>query len=195
MNAFATFEEAALRTQARAMPRHASTLAVLAIAAVGVMIQCLWMPIDSDISWLITVSERILGGDRLYVDIIEVNPPASVWLYLPFVWLANAIGAKAEAVIATAFVGASLLSIATTVKLASRLERAPSPLWLGSALAFVTLVLPMGLFAQREHAALLLALPAFAALALVAEGKPLSKPALLVNGLAAGLIVVIKPPF
>ena len=50
-------------------------------ALVAIAIQSLWIPIDADVSWLITVCERLLSGDRLYVDIFEVNPPASVWLY------------------------------------------------------------------------------------------------------------------
>jgi hypothetical protein len=153
------------------------------------------MPIDADVSWLITVSERILAGDRLYVDILEVNPPASVWMYVPLVWLAHGIGARPEAVVAGGFVAVALVSVFATVKLASRLDGAARPLWLAASLSFVALILPMALFAQREHAALLLALPALAALALVAEGKRLSKTALCASGFAAGLIVVIKPPF
>lgn len=168
--------------------------AVLA-ALVAIAIQSLWIPVDADVSWLITVSERILSGDRLYVDILEVNPPASVWLYLPLVWLANSAGAKPEAMIVIAFAAAGVASVAATVRLASRLDDAPPPLWLASAVAVVALVLPMGLFAQREHAALLLALPSLAALALVAEGKRLDPRALLASGVAAGAIVVIKPYF
>jgi hypothetical protein len=37
----------------------------------------------TDVSWLITLSEKILDGTRLYVDLIEVNPPASVLLISP----------------------------------------------------------------------------------------------------------------
>jgi hypothetical protein len=153
------------------------------------------MPIDADVSWLITVSERMLSGDRLYVDILEVNPPASVWMYVPLVWLAQAVGARPEAVVVASFVAAALGSVFATVRLAARFDEAPRTPWLAATLSFVALVLPMALFAQREHAALLLALPALAALALVAEGKRVSKTGLCASGFAAGLIVVIKPPF
>jgi len=54
------------------------TVGLAALAAIA--IQSLLVPIDADVSWLITVCERVLSGDRLYVDILEVNPPASVWL-------------------------------------------------------------------------------------------------------------------
>ncbi len=63
-----------------------STIAVGLTALVAIAIQSLWIPIDADVSWLITVSERVLSGDRLYVEIFELNPPASVWLYVPLVW-------------------------------------------------------------------------------------------------------------
>jgi hypothetical protein len=174
---------------------HASTVAVVALAGLAIAIQCLWMPVDADVSWLITVCERMLGGDRLYVDIVEVNPPASVWLYFPFVWTAGQLGLRPEAVIVGGFVVGALASIAATVRLAALLERGGRSHWLPPALAFATLVLPMGLFAEREHAALLLALPSLAALAVIAEGKPLPRQSTIAWGAAAGLVIVLKPPF
>ena len=39
----------------------------------------------TDVTWIITIIERMLAGDRLYSDIMEVNPPFSVWLYYPVV--------------------------------------------------------------------------------------------------------------
>ena len=173
------------------MPAAAACLA----AAVAIAIQSLWIPIDADVSWLITVSERVLSGDSLYRDVLEVNPPASVWLYLPLVWLAQLVGLKPEAVVAAGFVAAGLASVAATIGLASRLEDAPRATWLAPALAFVTLVLPMALFAQREHAALLLAFPILTGLAVIAEGKYLDRRFVYAGGIAAGLIIVLKPPF
>ena len=170
-------------------------LTILAAAAIACAIQSLWIPLDSDVSWLITVSEQILGGDRLYVDILEVNPPASVWLYLPLVWMAHLVGIRPEIVVAAAFLAGSAACVVATARLASRFDHAPNRAWLSASLAFITLVLPMALFAQREHAAMLLALPALAAVALVAEGKRLSLPSQLASGIAGGLIIVIKPPF
>jgi hypothetical protein len=170
-------------------------VAAMLAAALAIAIQSLWIPIDADVSWLITVCERLLSGDRLYVDILEINPPASVWLYLPLVWLAQAIGARPEAVVAAGFVAGGLAAVFTTLRLASRLDRSMARPFLACALPFIALVLPMALFAQREHAAMLLALPVLAALAIIAEGRPLSGRAVAASGFAAGLIVVIKPYF
>ena len=185
---------AELVADARAGPgTHAWTVGLAALAAIT--IQSFRVPIDADVSWLITVCERILSGDRLYIDILEVNPPASVWLYLPLVWLSKLLGLKAEAVVAGGFVVAGIASVIATMRLASRLDDIERPAWLAAAVSFVALVLPMALFAQREHAALLLALPALAAIACIADNKPLGRPTLAANGFAAGLIIVIKPYF
>ncbi|HLH48128.1 MAG TPA: hypothetical protein VKV96_02200, partial [Roseiarcus sp.] len=50
--------------------------AALAALAIG-----LWRPVNTDISWLLTVNERILAGATPYKDVIELNPPASILLY------------------------------------------------------------------------------------------------------------------
>ncbi|HET9811740.1 MAG TPA: hypothetical protein VFP53_08610 [Sphingomicrobium sp.] len=163
--------------------------------AAAVAIQSLWIPLDCDVSWLITVSERVLAGDRLYVDIVEVNPPASVWLYLPLVWAARVIAVRPEAVVAAGFVAGAIASVLATLRLASKLDPRHCNGWLATALGFVALVLPMGLFAQREHAALLFALPALAALAVIAQGRPLRSRTSIACGIAAGLVIAIKPPF
>lgn len=171
----------------------AAPIALCALAAI--LMQTVWLPIDADVSWLITVCEKVLSGARLYVDVVEVNPPASVWLYLPLVWAAHATGAKPEALVGGGFVAAGVISSLCTVRLASKLDDAPRPMFVAFAAGLVTLVFPMALFAQREHAALLLALPALTALALIAEGKRLRLGAAIATGFAAGLVIVIKPHF
>ena len=188
-------EALASASAVRARSQFVGPIAALLAAALAIAIQSLWIPIDADVSWLITVSERMLSGDRLYIDIFELNPPASVWLYLPLVWLAQILGAKPEAVVAGTFVAGGLASTFATLRIAARLDYASSRPWLAAALPFITLVLPMALFAQREHAALLLALPTLAAIAVMADGATLKKGAVFCVGLAAGLIVAIKPYF
>ena len=65
---------------------------------------------NTDVSWIIVMCETVLDGQRLYTDIIETNPPATVWLYLPFVAFARAVHLSAEFVIdASIFVFAFLV--------------------------------------------------------------------------------------
>ena len=176
-------------------PRWSPLLAIVLCAVTAIAVQSQWIPLDADVSWLITVCERVLSGARLYVDVVEINPPASVWLYLPLVWIAEATGVRPEAVVAGAFVAGGVVSSLCTVKLAARLDDAPHPAFVAFAAALVTLILPMAMFAQREHAALLLALPALTALAVIIEGKPLRLSTALLAGLAAGFVIAIKPHF
>jgi hypothetical protein len=195
MTAVTAFERASVAPPGdRFAPVRTVSIAVAAVVA-AVAMQAIWLPIDADVSWLITVSERVLAGDRLYLDIVEVNPPASVWLYLPLVWLAKLLAVRPEAVVVLGFAAAGLVSVYASVKLAKRLSEPPPPELVAAATSFAALLLPMALFAQREHAALLLALPTLCAVAVIAEGKRLSVPVLLASGAAAGLIVVIKPYF
>lgn len=165
-------------------------LPVAAALAIAILMQCLWIPVDADVSWLITLSERVLAGDRLYVDLLEANPPASVWMYLPQVWLAHALAVRPEPVLIGFAMLAALVSIHCTLALARRLPVPPHAEWFAAGLAFVLLVLPGGLFAQREHYALILALPALAALALLCDRRPLPVTTSVLTGVAAGTVAV-----
>ena len=164
------------------------------LAAIALTLQFFFVPIDADVSWLITVSERVLAGQRLYVDVFEVNPPASVWLYVPQVALAQAIGARPETLIVIVTTLLAATSALVTARLCRGDETAPPPLLAMLVLGFVTLVLPGGLYAQREHFALLLMLPTAAFMAQIG-GRAQSLIALILAGAAAGMVVVIKPHF
>ena len=85
-------------------------LPLIAVTILAIILRLLIVT-ATDVSWLITLSEKVLDGTRLYVDLIEVNPPASVLLYLPAVALARLIGVAPEIVVNTLVffaVGASL---------------------------------------------------------------------------------------
>jgi hypothetical protein len=62
-------------------------LAVVAVVAAAVLLRQT-LPFNVDVSWWLIVSERMLDGQRLYVDILETNPPmalASALIALVFV--------------------------------------------------------------------------------------------------------------
>ena len=42
-------------------------------------------PISADVAWFLHVAQRVLDGARLYVDVIEINPPLVAWLSMPAV--------------------------------------------------------------------------------------------------------------
>ena len=70
------------RTLAGSPLARRNLVALMAITVCSVFFQLYWGTIP-DTSWLITVSERMLSGERLYSQIYETNPPFSVWLYMP----------------------------------------------------------------------------------------------------------------
>jgi hypothetical protein len=147
--------------------------------------------LDCDVSWLLTVGDHLLDGQRLYVDIIETNPPASIWLYLPGTALARAIGATPELMTA-GWVFA--LGAGSVVVALSGLRREAMP-YLAALAAFCVLLLPGYSFAQREHVALLLLLPWLAVAAARIEGRDAGGLVLVLAGLGAGMAMAIKPHF
>jgi len=147
--------------------------------------------LDCDVSWLLTVSEHLLNGQRLYVDIIETNPPASVWLYLPGTAIARVIGATPELVTATWVFALGTGAVLGSLRLAARTGQ---PM-LAALAAFCVLLLPGYCFAQREHVALLLLLPWLAVSAARIEGRHPGRLAPILAGLAAGVTMAIKPHF
>jgi hypothetical protein len=48
---------------------------------------------------LLTAAERVWDGQRLYVDVIETNPPMAVMVYIPGIAIARAVGLPVEMVI------------------------------------------------------------------------------------------------
>ena len=152
---------------------------------------------NSDVAWLLTVGEKVLDGQRLYVDFIETNPPASVLVYLPAIALGRLFGIAPERMLdAQIFLGA-FLSLALTWLLLTPVAtaRRGSRRWLLAASIGIVLLLPNYNFGQREHIALLCILPALAATAVRAHGLPLRPSLAVVAGLGLGLTVSIKPHF
>ena len=180
---------------ARRWPQFAGVLPSAAVFLAAALLR-FFIAGNSDVSWGITVAEKILAGARLYVDVIEVNPPASIYLYLPQTALARALSLQPEWLVdASAFLAAAL-SLWFTARIVRRNRLLPEGVSETAALtvmAFVLTVLPMRIFAEREHFALIAALPAIAVLAAMAGGKTISPAVQIVAGIGAGLMAACKP--
>ena len=152
---------------------------------------------NTDVSWLLTAAEKVMAGGRLYVDVIETNPPVAVLAYMPALWLAKAPGVPAEIVVdglVFAAIFGSLGLVSRILKPSSVLNDLPGwPLaWLGFA---VLAILPAQTFGQREHIAVVALLPMLAVIArrMQREAPPLW--AVVVAGSGAALALSFKPQF
>lgn len=170
-------------------------LIALVFAAAVLMRQL--VPLNTDVSWLLVVGERMLDGQRLYRDIVEINPPMAAFAYLPAVALARFLGVHARHV-----VDAQLLLLAAGSLFATWRILLLSPTlgqagwgWFAVWAAAVLTILPMNVFAQREHIATLTFLPALAAYALRGNREKLPLWVILITGLGAGITLAFKPFF
>ncbi len=170
-------------------------LQVGGIGLVSLLIQRHLGPV-SDVAWLITLAERVLDGQTPYVDFIEVNPPASILIYVPAVALARLIGMAPEAVTAMFGVAAGFACLALCAALLA-------PTRLGVAIgrgglifaALLLLALPLGVFDQRDHIALLAGLPFLALMAARIEGGRPARSLAALAGLGAGAMLAIRPHY
>ena len=191
-------------TAPAALPREgASTaawpiLASLLVACAAGFVSLALAPTNVDVSWLLVVCGRLLDGAELHVDIVEVNPPFSIWLYMPFALAERATGLPAEFWLA---VGLPLLAL-MSVGLCARILGRGSVLdarcaWLSPAVLAGILLLFPGDFGQREQFAVIALLPWLALLAArdrkddFRAGTAAER---IVGGLGAGVFVMIKPP-
>lgn len=171
-------------------------LAVLPVLIAAALIQKFVVLTNPDVSWLLTVGERIAHGETLYGHILETNPPMSVWLYRPALAATIVFGASPEA-----WTVAFVLLVATLVAfMAKTITRRAGlgaddgvPSLVASLLALT--VLPFSAFAEREHIALVALWPLFACLVARAEGTRATDGEILVAGLLGAVGVAVKPHF
>jgi len=179
---------------------YPALLACLAVAVYALWLALVLVPTNVDVSWLIVASERLLDGERLTVDVMEVNPPFSVWLYMPFVVLERLAGGRAELWMAAGVVAAGLASVAISARMLVRQDPAylrPRAIVTLPVITFFVLCLFPEEFGQREQLAAIAILP-WVALQCVRQRHPdfvapgRWEPVLA--GICAAVVVIIKPP-
>ena len=169
--------------------------AVVAVFMAAIMLRGV-LPFNVDVSWWLTICERMLDGQRLYVDILETNPPMAGSVYMLGVIVARAIHMRPEVVtngLIFLLIAGSLALTWRALRFSSLRERAggAAAVW---AAAMLT-ILPMYDFGQREHLALVVLLPAVAVYILRANRERVAPSAILIAGLCAATTMNIKPYF
>jgi hypothetical protein len=181
---------------AQSVPSLVGWLAIAGLFAAAIALRHL-VAGNTDVSWLLIVGERVLDGQRLYVDVLETNPPIAVLVYVPGIAMARALGLRPELVtdgLILALAAASLCTTAQMLRGAAAFDGTrPWPLAM-LAVAVLT-ILPMHIFGQREHIALMAFLPALAACTLRGDREPVAPWAVAAAALGAAVTMMFKPYF
>lgn len=161
----------------KSLPQRVTALAMALIWAAGAV--WLWNAgIDPDNSWyLMAIRSWLFEGARLYVDIIEINPPLAFYVTAPPV-VASALMPISSSVAFNLYVLLlAALSSALVLSLVRRSADCPANLAVAYALTagFIAVFGALPQFGQREHFTVLFALPfvtmaAFRPLGLRLEG-------------------------
>jgi hypothetical protein len=150
-----------------------------------------------DTSWLITEAERVLNGERLYVDVIDNNPPFSIWLFLPAIILSRWAGIAPEIGIYLYTCLAVILGLGLSAIIVRRAGFAENHALLRLLPLFVALfmIFPGNAFTERDHVGTVLFLPLLAIMALRADTTRRVTPgiALIVcAGICGSILVLVK---
>lgn len=161
---------------------------------------CLFFRFDGttpDVSWLISMCERIYDGEIAYIDIFETTPPIPTLLYMPGVAISRWTPVSAEAAVnAITFLSVFLALFLSAQILPARIGNLGSSRWLILFPAAVFLfILANDAFAQREYIAAAFALPIVCVFIHHTDKDAWPSVSLRTGAaLLAGLSIAIKPP-
>ena len=171
-------------------------MAVLLATLVLVLATAISSPMKDDVAWLLYVARKWLGGERLYQDIVEVNPPLIIWIYALPAMLSSWFGISPKTISEPMF-AALLLGCAWWT---ADLLRGRDPLFARRLPAFgaigtVLLLLPGVEFGQREHLLVAAALPYLALFVRETQGEAEPRRTAVLAGVLAALGCALKPSY
>lgn len=125
-----------------------------------------------DVAWQLSIADAILSGARLYIDIVELNPPLWFWMAIPVQELSSLIGVSANILLFVAIGLSAALSIIATSRLLPGYSKSVIAKLLLYAAALL-MIMPGADFGQREQLALIAAIPWAALISLRANQVPI----------------------
>ncbi|MDH7799665.1 MULTISPECIES: hypothetical protein [unclassified Beijerinckia] len=169
-------------------------LILVMLLGVSILMRFL-LPMNSDTSWLLTASEMLVDGKRLYIDIGETNPPASIWIHVPVVALARILDFSPDILMVVCVFGLLIVSVVISYLAFFRTDKRFNRFVLLSIVLATFVILPGVSFAQRDHIAAILCLPFLSVTMARASGRMLPWPLLVSAGICGGIVMIIKPHF
>ncbi len=167
--------------------------AVTAVTTV-IAILLLGVPICADVSWQLWIAHHIRTGARLYVDIVEVNPPLWFWMAIPVDAVAGVLGIEPGRILLPTLALATIASLAATERLIRHVPAGRRTALLVYA-ALALLILPTWMTGQREQIVLIASLPYIALAAARREARTVSPWLAIGIGAAAALGFALKHYF
>lgn len=155
-------------------------------------------PMNQDVGVILAVAERWMSGERLYVDVIDVNPPLIFMLNLLPVAMAKVLpisSASALMICVLALAGWATWASYRLLGILRIAEERTVKLLLLPFLLFILIVFPSEMFGQREHLMALGMIPYLLLAAARCEHKPVGLPLSLSIAIVAALGFSLKPHF
>ena len=156
----------------------------------------LWFtgPLCPDVSGQFWLAHAMRRGARLYLDVVEINPPLWFWLAMPIDWLAETLGVRTEPVTILVVAVAVLAAMGAVGKLLGHVD-SPRRIAFLTYLGAILLIMPARQLEQREHIVLIGAIPYLVLAAARRRGEAVTPSLAVLIGVGAGLGFALKPYF
>lgn len=155
-------------------------------------------PLNHDVAVILAISDRWLGGERMYVDMIDVNPPLIFMLNLIPAAVSRLLSTQDTQALVLCVLALALWSSVVSWRMFPTLTepaaRSQHMIFLPLVL-FLAVVYPGEMYAQREHLMLLGAVPYVMLAAARFDGLKVPRGRLISIAIVAGLGFALKPHF
>ncbi|RLJ59184.1 putative flippase GtrA [Litoreibacter meonggei] len=153
--------------------------------------------INHDTAWYLVATRKWLEGARLYVDLVEVNPPLNFYLTAPAIWVADSLGVADIRAQILLTCGVLTLSLLWVWELLHRTDEMTQRHKLGllAGACFALTVPFVQDFAQREHTLVIVLLPYVFGLALSGSVVNSTRSGEAARAVFAGIGLCLKPHF
>lgn len=171
-------------------------LIIFPLLSVAALISIFFSPVDHDVSWYLYAADRMLDGAKLYVDIVDLNPPLIYYLSIPSAWLARVNNWSPICLLRINVLALICISLFLCRQAIGQLiVNDTIRLSILVSLFFIMFPFATDVFGQREHITFILLLPyVFNAALRMRETKP-GVGHIIIISIAAGLAFAIKPHF